>query len=166
MDTQLVWTVICGLLICVGAAGVVIPVLPGSILIALSLLVWAIAVAGPVGWVVFAVGLLLVSAGMLSSAVLTGRTMRRRQIPGRSVLAGLALAVVGFFIIPVIGLLVGFAVGLFLSELGRQRSFGSAASSSLAALKATGLGILVEFGFASLAGSAWIIGVWIYFAGR
>ncbi|WP_434621708.1 DUF456 domain-containing protein [Arthrobacter sp. A5] len=166
MDTQLVWTVICGLLIFVGAAGVVIPVLPGSILIALSLLAWALAVASPVGWVVFAVGLVLVTAGMLSSAVLTGRTMRRRQIPGRSVLAGLALGIAGFFIIPVVGLLIGFAAGLFLSELARQRGLAPALSSSLAALKATGLGILAEFGFAALAGSAWIIGVWIQFATR
>lgn len=166
MDSQLLWTIICGLLILLGAAGVVVPVLPGSILIALSLLAWAIAVSSPVGWVVFVVGLLLVTAGMLSSAVLTGRAMRRRQIPGRSILAGLALGIVGFFVIPVVGLLIGFALGLLGSELARQRSFAAALSSSMAALRATGLGVLAEFGFASLAGSTWIIGVWIYFANR
>ncbi len=166
VDAQLIWTVICGLLIFVGAVGIVVPVLPGSILIAVSLLAWALAVGAPIGWLVFAVGLGFLIAGMLSGAVLTGRTMKRRQIPGRSVVAGLVLGVIGFFVVPVLGLLIGFALGLFLSELARQRRFRPAVSSSLAALKATGLGILAEFGFAALAGSTWIAGVGIYFATR
>lgn len=166
MDTALIWTLICGVLILLGMAGIVVPVLPGSVLIGLSLLAWATAVARPVGWVVFGVGAVLVIAGMLSSSVLTGRTMKKRQIPAWSVLAAVVLGIVGFFVIPLVGLLVGFVLGLFLSELGRQRSFTPALSSSVAALKAIGLGVLVEFGFASVAGGTWILGVWIYFASR
>ena len=166
MDSQLAWTLICGLLIFIGALGIVVPVLPGSLLIAASLLAWALAIGQPLGWVVFAVGLLCVTAGMLSSTVLTGRALSKRRIPGRSVIAGIALGVVGFFVVPVVGLLCGFALGLFLAELARQRQFRQAISSSLAALKATGLGILAEFGCAALAGSTWIIGVWIHFATR
>jgi len=77
-----------------------------------------------------------------------------------------ALGVVGFFVIPVVGLLLGFAVGLFLAELGRQRALKPAVSSSLAALKATGLGMLAEFACASLAAGTWLAGVWIHFATR
>ncbi|MCZ2401633.1 DUF456 domain-containing protein [Paenarthrobacter sp. Z7-10] len=166
MDAALLWTLLCGALILVGMAGIVVPVLPGSVLIGLSLLAWAIAVASPVGWIVFGVGAVLVTAGMLASSVLTGRTMKKRRIPGWSVLAGAVLGIVGFFVIPVVGLLVGFAAGLFLSELIRQRSLAPALSSSVAALKAVGLGILVEFGFGSVAGGTWILGTWIYFAIR
>ncbi|MCU1574373.1 MAG: hypothetical protein JWO93_2455, partial [Micrococcaceae bacterium] len=79
MDSQVAWTVVCGLLIVVGAVGTIIPVLPGSILVGLALLVWAFVVQGPVGWTVFAVGALLVAAGMSASAVLTGRAMKKRQ---------------------------------------------------------------------------------------
>jgi hypothetical protein len=166
VDAQLTWTVICGLLIFVGAIGIIVPVLPGSILIAVSLLAWALAIRQPLGWVVFAVGLVFLTAGMLSSTVLTGRALSKRRIPGRSVVAGIVLGVVGFFVIPVVGLLFGFALGLFLAELARQRQFRPAVSSSLAALKVTGVGILAEFGCAALAGSTWIIGVWIHFATR
>lgn len=166
MDAQIIWTVVCGLAIAVGAAGVIIPVLPGSLLVGAALLAWAFATASPVGWIVFAVGGVCVGAGMLSSAILTGRTMKRRQIPGVSVGAGLALGIVGFFIVPVVGLLLGFAVGLFLAELARQRALKPAVSSSLAALKATGLGMVAEFAFASLAAGTWLAGVWIYFATR
>ncbi|MCU6482308.1 uncharacterized protein YqgC (DUF456 family) [Arthrobacter silviterrae] len=166
MDAQLIWTIICGLAILVGVTGVIVPVLPGSLLVGASLLAWAIVVGRPVGWVVFGVGVLFVAAGMASSAVLTGRAMKQRQIPGRSIVAGLVLGVVGFFVLPVVGLLLGFAVGLFLSEVQRQKAVKPAVSSSLAALKATGLGMLAEFGFASLAAGTWGAGVVLYFLGR
>ncbi len=166
MDAQIIWTIVCGLAIAIGAVGVIVPVLPGSLLMATGLLVWALVVGSPLGWIVFSVAALLVAAGMVSSAVLTGRAMKSRAIPGRSVVIGLVVGVVGFFFIPIVGLLVGFAVGLFLSEFARQRELRPAVSSSLAALKATGLGILLEFGFASLAAGTWAVGVLIHFVNR
>lgn len=162
MNSETVVTILCGLAILVGVAGTVIPVLPGGLLIALSLLSWAIwGGAGAGGWVVFGIGMVFVLAGMVASAVLTGRKLKEHSIPNRSVVVGLVLAVVGMFLIPVVGLFVGFAAGLLLSEYHRTRNFGTAVTTSWAALKATGLGILVEFGLACLAASTWLIGVWV-----
>ena len=162
MNPETVVTILCGLAILVGVAGTVIPVLPGSFLIGLGLLAWAIwGGAGPTGWVVFGIGMVFVLAGMAASAVLTGRKLKQHSIPSRSVVAGLVCGVVGMFIIPVVGLFVGFAAGLLLSELHRTRAIGTAAASSWAALKATGLGMIVEFGLACLAASTWVIGLWI-----
>lgn len=162
MSPEILVTILCGLAILVGVAGTVIPVLPGSILVGLSLLAWAIwGRAGTAGWVVFGVGLAFVLAGMAASAVLTGRKLREHRIPSRSVVAGLALGVVGMFLIPVVGLLAGFAAGLLLSEAHRTRDLRTAVTTSWAALKATGLGMLVEFGLACLAASTWVIGVWV-----
>jgi uncharacterized protein YqgC (DUF456 family) len=165
MNSETVVTVLCGLAILVGVAGTIIPVLPGSILIGLSLLAWAIwGGAGTAGWVVFGVGLAFVLAGIAASAVLTGRKLKQHSIPSRSVVIGLVAGVAGMFIIPVVGLFVGFAAGLLLSEFHRTRNFGTATASSWAALKATGLGILVEFGLACLAASTWVIGLWVSLA--
>ncbi len=162
MNPDIVVSVLCGLAIVVGVAGTIIPVLPGSILIGLSLLAWALwGGAGAIGWVVFGIGLIFVAAGMTASAVLTGRKMKQHAIPGRSVLVGILVGVVGMFIIPLVGLFVGFAAGLLLSELARTRQVGTAARSSWAALKATGLGMLVECGLACLAASTWVIGLWV-----
>jgi uncharacterized protein YqgC (DUF456 family) len=111
--------------------------------------------------VVFAIGMVFVVAGMAASAVLTGRKLKQHSIPGRSVVAGLVLGVVGMFIIPVVGLFVGFAAGLLFSELHRTRVFPTAVASSWAALKATGLGMIAEFGLACLAASTWVIGLWV-----
>ena len=162
MNPETVVTILCGLAILVGVAGTIIPVLPGGFLIGLSLLAWAIwGGAGVTGWVVFGVGIVFVLAGMAASAVLTGRKLKQHSIPSRSIVAGLVLGVVGMFIIPVVGLFVGFAAGLLLSELRRTRVMGTAVASSWAALKATGLGMIVEFGLACLAASTWIIGLWV-----
>ena len=162
MNPETLVTVLCGLAILVGVAGTIIPVLPGSILIGASLLAWALwGGAGTTGWVVFGIGLVFVLTGMAASAVLTGRKLKEHSIPGRSVVVGLVLGVAGMFIIPVVGLFVGFAAGLLLSELQRTRVFGTALASSWAALKATGLGMIVEFGLACLAASTWVIGLWV-----
>ncbi len=166
MNPEIIVTVLCGLAILVGVAGIVIPVLPGSILIGFSLLAWALwGGAGTTGWVVFGVGLAFVLAGMAASAVLTGRKLREHRIPGRSVVTGLICGVAGMFLIPVVGLFVGFAAGLLLSESQRTRNIRTAAATSWAALKATGVGMLVEFGLACLAVSTWVIGVWVAAAG-
>ncbi|MFK0003667.1 DUF456 domain-containing protein [Paenarthrobacter sp. NPDC090522] len=162
MNAEVIVTILCGLAIAVGVAGTIIPVLPGSILIGVSLLAWAIwGGAGTLGWVVFGIGLVFVVAGMAASAVLTGRKLKQHGIPNRSVLVGVIVGVVGMFVIPVVGLFVGFALGLLLSEFARTRDFRSAVRSSLAALKATGIGILVEFALACAAASTWVIGVWV-----
>src|SRR6478735_165920 len=162
MNAQSLVTVLCGLAILVGVAGTIIPVLPGSLLIGLSLLAWAIwGGEGVTGWVVFAIGMVFVLAGMAASAVLAGRKLKEHRIPNRSVALGVVLGIAGMFVIPVVGLFVGFAVGLLLSEVQRTRNFRAALRSSGAALKATGIGILVEFGLACAAASTWIIGVWI-----
>jgi uncharacterized protein YqgC (DUF456 family) len=161
MNAELIVAILCGLAIAVGVVGTIIPVLPGSILIGASLLAWAIwGGAGGMGWVIFAVGMLFVVSGMAASAVLTGRKMKQHGIPNRSVLIGVLLGVVGMFVIPVVGLFVGFALGLLLSEVQRTRNFKTALRSSGAALKATGIGMLVEFGLACAAATTWIIGVW------
>ena len=162
MNAQTVVTVLCGLAILVGVAGTVIPVLPGSFLIGLSLLAWAVwGGEGVTGWVVFGVGMVFVLAGMAASAVLAGRKLKQHRIPNRSVALGIVLGIVGMFVIPVVGLFVGFAAGLLLSEVQRTRNVGTALTTSWAALKATGLGILAEFGLACLAASTWLIGVWV-----
>jgi uncharacterized protein len=162
MNPEIVVTLLCGLAIVVGVAGTIVPVLPGSILIGASLLAWALwGGAGATGWVVFGIGMMFVLAGMAASAVLTGRKLKEHSIPSRSVVVGLVLGVAGMFVIPVVGLFVGFAAGLLLSELQRTRVFGTAVASSWAALKATGLGMIAEFGLACLAASTWVIGLWV-----
>ena len=159
----MVVSVITGILVLIGLAGIVVPILPGSITIIIGLLVWAIFVGGPVGWVVFAVGALLCLAGMLGTYVLTGRVLKREKIPSRSIVIGLVVGVVGMFLVPVVGLPLGFAVGLFGAEYLRVGDVPGALKSSWAAIKAAARGILLEFGLSGLAVVTWLVGLSVRF---
>jgi uncharacterized protein YqgC (DUF456 family) len=167
VDGPALAALITGLALAIAVAGTIVPVLPGSVLGILALLEWALfGGSGANGWTVFAIGTVLFGAGMGSSYVLTGRRLAARNVPNSSIVVGAIAAIVGLFVIPVAGLFVGFALGLLGSEWVRTRDLRVAASSSVAALKALGLGMLIEFGFAATAATVWVIGAWIYFANR
>ncbi|WP_309082462.1 DUF456 domain-containing protein [Zhihengliuella sp.] len=159
MEMAVIGTIVVGLLLLVAVLGTVYPILPGSWLALIALLGWAWLLGSPAAWTTGIIAAALVSIGWSASAVLTGRNLQRQRIPRGSIVVALAAAVVGMFVIPVVGLFVGFGAGLLGSEYARRRDFGAALRSSGSALKATGIGILIEFGCAALATSVWVIGV-------
>lgn len=151
MNLEVLATLLAVLIALVGVAGTIVPVLPGSVAVAGGLLVFALWGGSPFGWLAFALGLVFVFAGASAQYLVTGRRLRRQEIPSRSVLVGVLAGVVGFFVIPVVGLVVGFVAGLFLAELVRVRDARRAVGSSWVALKSVGLGMLIEFACAAAA---------------
>jgi uncharacterized protein YqgC (DUF456 family) len=87
-----------------------------------------------------------------------GRRLQAAGVPGRTLALGAVLGVVGFFVIPVVGLFLGFVAGVYLSELVRVGSRG-AWPATVHALKAAGLSILIELTACLLATAAWVAGV-------
>jgi len=166
VDTQIIVTIVAGLLLVVAAVGTVYPILPGSWLAIGALLGWGWILGSGASWTAAILGMAIAGVGWAASAVLTGRNLQRQRIPKGSIAVALACAIVGMFLIPIVGLFVGFGLGLFLSEFARRKDFGAAMRASGSALKATGIGILVEFGCAALASSVWAIGVVWHFATR
>ena len=75
--------------------------------------------------------------------VVPGRRLKDNDIPSSTLLLGGLLGIVGFFVIPVIGLLIGFVLGVYLAELRRVGS-DAAWPATKHALKAVGLSILIE----------------------
>lgn len=132
------------ILAAVGVMGIVVPVLPGSLSIGAGFLVWALWGGSQWGWVGFAAGVTLLAIGMSAQYLITGRRLKQREIPNRSIIIGLVCGLVGMFIIPVLGLVIGFALGLLAGEYTRVRVLSEALSTSWAALKSLGLGLLVE----------------------
>lgn len=163
MTAEIIATLITAVLLVVGCLGIIVPVLPGSILVIVGLVVWAVVVQAAEGWVVLVLGSVLALAGMSASAVLTGTRLKQRRIPNRSLVYAAVGAVIGLFVIPVVGLFVGFAAGLLLTETARQRDLGTALASSWAALKALGMGIVVEFGCALAAATVFVVGAIVFF---
>ena len=160
---EIIATIVTSVLIIIGCLGIVIPVLPGSITALIGLIIWAVVLRSVEGWVVLALGGTLLLAGMSASLVLTGSRLKRRAIPNRTLLLGVIGAVIGMFVIPVVGLVIGFIVGLLASETVRNRNFRIALDTSWVALKAAGLGIIIELSCALLAASVFIIGAITFF---
>lgn len=156
-------SVITGVLLVIGALGTIFPILPGSILVIIGLLIWAIVIGGPVGWTVFGIGLLLSGSGMAASALLTGKRLKQREIPNRSILTGAVVGIVGAFVIPVVGLFLGFVLGLYASEWYRLRDPKQAWDASVVAMKSVGLGMLIEFACAGTAIAVWLVGLFLHF---
>lgn len=157
MTAEIIATLVAVVLLAVGCIGIIVPVLPGSITVIIGLIIWAVVVREPEGWVALGVGVPLAIAGLSASWVLTGARMRQRQIPNSSLVYGVVAGVIGMFVIPVVGLFLGFAAGLLLSETYRQRDLRMALDSSWVALKAMGLGIAIELGCALLASAVFVI---------
>jgi len=147
-----------GLAIVVGLVGVLVPVLPGSSLIVGAVLVWAISAGTGAGWVVFALVTTLVVVGGIVKYLVPGRGLKAAGVPNRTLLLGAALGVVGFFVIPVVGLVIGFVLGIYLAELNRVGS-EDAWPSTRFALRAVGLSVLIELLAGMLAAATWLVAV-------
>ncbi|RNL64894.1 DUF456 domain-containing protein [Nocardioides marmoriginsengisoli] len=146
------------LVIAVGLVGILVPLLPGSLLVIGAVLVWAVQLDEPTGWVVLAAAGALVSTGTVVKYLIPGRQLQRSGVPNRTLLAGGVLGIVGFFVIPIVGLPLGFVLGIYLAEWKRV-SAADAWPATVAAVKAVGLGMLIELTFSVLAAVAWGIGV-------
>ena len=150
--------IVVALAIAVGLVGVVLPLLPGSLLVGAAVLVWALDTGGRTAWTAAAVALGLLLAGALLKYLVPGRRLGEAGVPARTLWAGGALGVVGFFVVPVVGLVLGFVLGVHLAE--RARVGGAAAGrSTVAALRAVGLSIAIEVLAGLLAAAAWATGV-------
>lgn len=165
MDTTTLEAVTTGaaaLLLVVGVLGTIIPILPGSLLTIGTLLVWAWVLGSTASWTAGLIGIALAVVGMSASAILTGRKMRRERIPRGPIIVGIVAGVVGMFIVPVVGLFLGFALGLLLAEYARRKDLSAAWRSSVEAMKSMGFGMLLECACASLATFAFVVGAIVH----
>lgn len=141
-----------------GLAGTVVPGLPGLPVIWGAAVVWALLEDGTGRWVVLAAVTVPCLVGGLATAVLPARSLQRTGAPRRTLVAAGAGAVVGFFVIPVAGVVVGAVAAVLAAELHRLRDPALAWRSTLGVLRAVGLGIVVELGAAAVAVGAWGVG--------
>jgi uncharacterized protein YqgC (DUF456 family) len=154
--------VLVGLVMLVGVVGVVVPVLPGLLLAWAAGLVWVWQDGGGAGRVTVGVvltALLVVGTG--AKYVLPARSASGAGAPRSTLLAGVLGAVAGFFLIPVVGVVVGGVGAVYLAELHRLRDGAAAGRSTWAVLKAIGIGMLVELAAALLMLGTWLVGVWL-----
>lgn len=159
-DSGTAVNVIAGVLIVAGVLGVVLPIIPGLLLSWSGVLVWALlADAGTtLKWLVFALATVIAGTGLVVKFLWPGRKLKDSGVPLPSLLVGGILGLIGFFVIPVVGLLLGFLLGIYAMEtvrLGPEQSW----PSTRRALAAVGLSLLVEFAAALAIAVVWTFGL-------
>lgn len=145
-----------GAAIAVGVVGVVIPLLPGILLIWGAVLVWALAADADGRWLVLGLVTAIAAVVQVVKYLVPARRMRDAGVPSRSVLVGVALGIVGFFVIPVLGLPLGFVGGVYLAERARVGGHAAALRSTKEALKAGLLSILIELAASLVCAAIWL----------
>ena len=151
--------VLVALAIAVGLVGIIVPVLPGGILVLGAIGVWAFVESTAVSWVVFGVAAALFVASQVIKYAWPAKRMRQADVRTSVLVIGGIAGIVGFFVIPVIGLLIGFVFGVFVAELGIRRDTTRAWASTVHALKNVALSVGIELTGALLATVTWVVGV-------
>ena len=145
--------------IAVGLVGVLVPLLPGTLLVYAAIAVWAFVEQNTVGWVVLGVVTAVLGASLLIKYLWPVKRMRAADVSPTTLAAGAVAGVIGFFVIPVLGLLIGFVLGVYLAELAHRRDQRRAWASTVHAVKGAALSVGVELAGGLIATAAWVVGV-------
>lgn len=128
-----------------GIAGVILPVLPGLTLV-WGAVIGSMVVAGWTAgaWVVAVLVTVVFVGAQVAQYVLPARAGRVSGAPRSSVIAGAVLGVVGFFVIPVVGFVVGGTAGVYLAERSRLGTHEDAWRTTRAVLRNVGIAVLLQ----------------------
>jgi uncharacterized protein len=156
---SLIGDLLVGVAIAVGLVGIVVPILPGTIVIFAAIVVWAAVEGGVAAWTACGAAIAALAVGQALKYLVPGRRLRVHGVPATTLAIAALAAVVGFFVIPIVGLVVGFVAGVYAAEVARLRDVGQAWATTRTALGAVGLSIAIELVGGLVAAAAWAVGV-------
>jgi len=145
MSDTATWTLLAGIAMTVGLVGVVVPILPGI------LLIWAVAVLygiivgfGVIGWVAMAVVTALAGISIIKSLIIPRQEAEKSGASTFAQLGGLVGAVIGFFLIPIVGVIVGALVGVLVVEWVAKGDLATAWKATKGVAKGFGKSALID----------------------
>lgn len=163
-ELEIVATLATLVVMLIGLAGVVVPVLPDVWLIWLAALTYGL-VTGFDGWLGGLIMTLLTGLTILGVVVDLGlgtAAARQGGASWQAIAASLGLALIGFFVLPPFGALIGALAGLFGVEYLRR---GRNAQEAMTAVKhyvaGCGWSVVLRFGLGLAMIALW--GVWAWF---
>ncbi len=146
----------------IGVFGTILPVLPGLWLIWGAALVYGLLAGfGTFGPWIFGLITILAVGGTIITFIMGQSGAKKAGASGWASLGGLVLGIVGFFVIPVVGILVGGLLGIFLVEWYRVKDPNEAWVITKGAIIGLGKGALVEIFVALLMVGFWLSWVWL-----
>lgn len=138
--------------IVVGLVGVIVPVVPGTLMVGAVIAVWA--GVERVWWLLALV--LVISAVAVTLKFVVPARAAKQAASTSALVAGALGALVGFFVIPVIGMVIGFLVGVLGAEFARRKALQPAWAATWATTKSVGLAMLVELVAVIMMAGLWV----------
>lgn len=131
-----------------GLVGIVVVFLPGILLQVVAVTLWAFAESTVTGWTVLGLVVVIAIVATILKYLRPGRQLKEAGIPAWLLLLAAVSAVLGLFMVPIVGAPLFFVVTIYLFELSRK---GAAVAwpSTKRAVKAvlTSIGIELAGGF-------------------
>jgi hypothetical protein len=149
-----------GLVMAIGAVGTIVPLVPGISLVWGAGLVYGLDRGfGTLDVVAFAMMTGLAAAATVAGYVVPKRRATRAGASRATVWLGVAGAVVGFFVVPVVGLPIGGVLGIYVGERLRTGDTIAAWRATRATITGFGIAVLVQFTAALSMIAVWL--VWV-----
>jgi uncharacterized protein YqgC (DUF456 family) len=148
-----------GVVILLGLAGVLVPGVPGSWLVWAAVLWWALTDPRALSWAVFVGATVVLLLAQAARWVLPPRRLRASGATTRMAVYAGTGALLGFFLLPVVGAIPGFIGGIYLSERLRLGGHGQAWAAVRTAMRSGGWSVLTELFACLLIMGAWLAAV-------
>jgi uncharacterized protein len=130
----------------VGLVGTLIPLLPGSLLMWLAILFYGLLYGfETLTWGGFALISLIALVTGTADIWLTMIGAKKGGASRRSQLFGLLGAIIGTFIVPLLGTIIGYMAGVLLAEYQKRQDWDLALRASLGGLAGYGIASLIQF---------------------
>ena len=140
--------------ILLGIVGIIIPILPGSFLVWLTVFLYALLERGngfaaidPLSFAVITLLALVTGLADLWLPVLGARASGSSK---RSVLLGFLGSLIGTFIFPLVGTILGYAAGVLLGEYHKRGDWDLAVRAAVGGITSWGIATLLQLGGAVL----------------
>jgi len=157
-DYVLVWTGVAAAVMAVGLVGVIVPFLPGLFLILAAAGVYGLLVGfDSVAVAVLIAMSILVAISVIKSFVIPRKAASQSGASGWSQVAAVAGGVIGFFVIPIFGLILGALAGLVLSEFMIKGNWDEAWVAAKGTAKGFGVSALIDLGLGIVMIAAWSV---------
>lgn len=152
---ELVGEVLIGLGLLAGLLGTVLFVVPGLLIQVGSLLLWALFSEHWLPWMIAIIGVLIAITATFIKYLIPGKRLKDAGVPAIVLIPSTLLAIVGFFVIPVVGAPIFFVGAVYLIELIRVGA-NDAWPTTKASVSAVAMSVGIEFAAALL-----IFGLWV-----
>lgn len=158
MSPDVVWSILAIVVMLVGLAGIIIPVIPGLLVIWATALIYGFAV----GWDAVGVTVMVLLTVIVIVSIVTGILLPKREADeaGASRLSqygAIVGAIIGFFTIPVVGVFVGALIGILTVELLAKGNWDEAWTATIGLAKGLGLSVVIDLLLGMVMISAWSI---------